>query len=393
MKRLLGGHWGLTGRLLPVAVSATYAGFYLPLGIQLPFLPLWLQVRGLTPQEIGVALAIPMVVRLLATPAFGLLSDRWARPRALISLLALGTVLFLAGLIFSPSVGFILVGLALVALTWSPGFSLLDSYTTRLARTGAVDYGRARLWGSGAFIVANLAGGALIGALGASWVVGLMLAGQMAFLAASLTLPELPRPERPSEAAPSAEGRSFALVAGVVGAGLVQGSHAVLYAFASVNWSARGLSLTTIGMLWAVGVVAEMALFHRGTALVRRFGAHLLIAAGGAAAVVRFGALAFEPPLGLLVLLQLLHGLTFGATYLGMVELVARSVSEHRAGSGQAFASWTVSLATALASLAAGPLWAHFGPLAYLSSAGIGMAGGLLALSSLRQPHKAGSGG
>lgn len=378
---------------LPLAVSAAYAAFYLPLGIQLPYLPLWMVERGLSPQEIGIALAIPFVARLVATPVLGFLSDHWGRPRAMLTLLACGTVVFLTALTFSEATVAVFVLLGLAAFTWNPGFALLDSYTTRLARTGAVDYGRARLWGSGAFIVANMAGGALIGWTGAAWVVPLMLAGHVAYLAAGLLLPELPRPEKPAHAEEAPARVSPYVVAAVVGAGLVQASHAILYAFGSVNWSARGFSLTTIGVLWAVGVMAEMVLFHWGTAVVRRFGPHLLIATGGLAALVRFGALAFEPPLALLMALQMLHGLSFGATYLGMVELVARTVSEHRSGAGQALASWTVGLATASASLLSGTLWAHFGPLSYLSSAGLGLLGALVALASARQPHNSGSGG
>lgn len=388
---LVGGRAGL---LLPVALSATYAAFYLPLGIQLPYLPLWLVERGLTPQEIGAALALPFVARLVATPLLGFLSDRWGRPRALLSLLALATAVSMTGLAFSRSGAVIFVVIGLVALSWNPSFALLDSYATRQARSGRVDYGRVRLWGSGAFIVANMAGGAIIGAAGASWVVLLMLAGQLAYLAIGLALPELQRPERAGAAAAGGERFPLPLVLAVVGAGLVQASHAVLYAFGSVNWSAQGFSFTTIGVLWAVGVGAEMVLFYFGTALIGRIGAPMLIAAGGAAALVRFGLMALEPPLAAQFALQLLHGLTFGATYLGMVELVARSVSEHRSGSGQALASWTMSLATASASLAAGPLWAAFGPKAYLASAGIGLAGGLLALATARHhPHNAGSGG
>ncbi|MCP6151535.1 MFS transporter, partial [Klebsiella pneumoniae] len=76
------------------------------------------------------------------------------------------------------------------------------------------------------------------------------------------------------------------LVLGIIGAALIQSSHATLYAFASVHWAEAGLSLTAIGLLWAIGVIAEILLFRSGTRIVRRFGPLALLACGGVAAAL-----------------------------------------------------------------------------------------------------------
>lgn len=378
---------------LRLRLGWAYATFYLALGIQMPYLPLWFQHQGLGPQAIGVALAIPMLARLVATPVLGILSDRIGRPKAVLVGLALATVAGMAALAASRDVLAIFIVLGLMAMAWFPSFSLLDSYTSRQARAGRGDYGAARQWGSASFLVANLAGGALVAMLGAGSVVMLMLACHLSYVVATLTLPELPRAAVAPH--PAAGGRArLGLLVGIVASALVQASHAQLYAFASVNWQAAGLALTTIGALWATGVAAEMVLFRFGTRLLVRLGPHRLIALGGVAAVVRFAGMAAEPPLPLLFLLQLLHAFTFGATYLGMVELVARNVSEHRAGTGQTGAAWIGSLAMSAANVASGPLWIAFGPLSFLASCGIGFAGTLAAVAASRlQPHSSGSGG
>ncbi|MCG5234039.1 MFS transporter [Xanthobacter oligotrophicus] len=378
---------------LGLRLGGAYAAFFLAMGIQLPYLPLWFQHRGLGPEAIGVALAVPMLVRLVSMPLLGLLSDRLGRPRALLVALALATVGGMGMLALSVDFLAILVTLAFTALAWMPSLSLLDSYASRQARAGLADYGKARQWGSASFLVANLVGGALIGMLGAGSVVLMMLAGQLAYVLATLALPELPRPE-PRPAPVTGRRARLGVLSGIVAAALVQASHATLYAFASVSWKAQGYSFTAIGVLWAVGVAAEMALFRFGTRLVVRFGPHALIAVGGITAVVRFAAMASEPPLAVLVLLQLLHALTFAATFLAMVELVSRSVSEHRSGTGQTAAAWIGSILMSSANVASGPLWAAFGPLAFLVSSAIGLAGALAALLAVRlQPHSSGSGG
>lgn len=378
---------------LRLRLGAAYATFYLALGIQMPFLPLWFQHQGLGPEAIGVALAVPMVVRLVSTPVLGIISDRLGRPKVVLVALAIATVAGMAALAASRQPVAIFAMLAVMALSWAPSFALLDSYTSRQARTGRADYGQARQWGSVSFLAANLAGGAAVGALGAGWVVVLMLGCHLTYVAATASLPELPRPEPQPHPVTGRRGR-LGLMAGILASALVQASHAELYAFATVHWRALGLSLTTIGILWATGVAAETVLFRFGTRLIGRMGPHHLIALGGVAAVVRFAAMAAEPPVAVLFALQVLHAFTFGATYLGAVELIARGVSEHRAGTGQTAVAWSNSLVMAAANVASGPLWAAFGPRAFLASCGLALAGIAAALVAARlQPHKAGSGG
>lgn len=380
-------------RALALRLGAAYGTFFIALGIFQPYLPLWLQARGLSPEAIGLVLAVPMLSRLAATPLLGLLSDRLGRPKALLSLLGIGTVAAMTMLALTSSLPAILLVLGAMSAVWFPGFSLLDSYTSRIARAGRAEYGRARQWGSASFLAANLAGGVIVGALGAESVVLLMIAGHMAYVAATFALSELPR----AEPAPSPlRGRRARLgfLAGIVAAGLVQASHAVLYLFGTVHWRSEGISLSVVGILWAVGVAAEMILFRYGRPLLARVGAYGMIAIGGAAAVVRFAVMASDPPLAVLLPLQLLHAFTFAATYLAMVDLVARSVSEHRSGTGQTAASWTGSLLSSAANVAAGPLWAAFGPTAFLAGCAMGFLGAGVALVAARlQPHKRGSGG
>lgn len=383
---------------LKVGLAAAFATFYLPLGVQMPYLPLWLQHRGLDPQQIGIAIAVPLVTRLFATPVLGFLSDKMGRPRATLSVLAAMTLLTTSLLVFStePLVIFVVVGL--IAISWNPSFALLDSYASRQARAGRADYGQSRQWGSAAFLVANVVGGMVITLTGAGSVVLWLVLGHLCYLLVSLTLPELPAPARPVVHEEGREKIPLALALGVVAVALVQASHALLYAFASVHWRAEGWSLTTIGFLWATGVAAEIALFRFGTRLMGRFGPYQLIVFGGFAALLRFGAMAFDPPLMLLFPLQLLHGFTFGATYLGMVEMVAHGVSAHRSGSGQSLAAWTVNIFMSAATVASGPLWVALGAEAFAVSAALGLAGALLAMVIHRrfgspQPQSSVSGG
>lgn len=377
---------GAAGRFpVRAAMGLAYGAQFFALGVYLPFFPLWLSAWGLSAQDIGLAIAVQLATRLVSTPLLGLLSDRLGRPKALLVLLASFTALTMSLLVLAQTLIAILLVLGVAALAWNPGFALLDAYATRQARAGRIDYGRSRLWGSVAFVAANLAGGLVIQQMGPGAVVALMLAGFVFYVAATFALPELARPAVTAMPGLDWKQARSILVVGVLAAALVQASHATLYAFSSLHWSRSGLSLTAVGLLWSIGVISEIVVFRFGTRLVRRIGPLGLLMTGAGIGVVRFVGLALDPSLPVLVALQVLHGGTFGATYLGQVQLIARYAPEHRAGSAQSLAAWVVNLTMSAASLASGPLWAMLGPGAFGVSAGLAGLGGVLAFIGLRR--------
>jgi PPP family 3-phenylpropionic acid transporter len=273
---------------------------------------------------------------------------------------------------------------AVAAIFFTPIFALMDAFAVRLGRLRAVDYGRARLWGSAAFIAGNLVASVALDALTDAAIVWLIAAPFLLFALSAWMLPVLPPARGPlGDAGTAADFISTRLVLGIAAAALVQASHGLLYALGSVHWVASGFSPGVIGMLWSLGVIAEIALFTYGGRAVAALSALPLIAIGGIAAVVRFAAMAFDPPAAWLFALQLLHGLTFGATHLGLVALIAATVPDRALGRAQAFASTASSVAVGLATIASGPLYARYGAAAYWSSAGFGLIGGALALSAL----------
>ena len=78
-------------------------------------------------------------------------------------------------------------------------------------------------------------------------------------------------------------------------------------------------------MLWALGVLAEIVLFALSARLPAAFTPSVLILIGGAGALVRWIAMALDPPGALLPFLQCLHGLSFGATHLGTLAFIGRA--------------------------------------------------------------------
>jgi PPP family 3-phenylpropionic acid transporter len=163
----------------------------------------------------------------------------------------------------------------------------------------------------------------------------------------------------------------------VLGASLIQASHAVMYGFATLQWSARGISGPAIGMLWAIGVIAEVALFALSARVVGWFGAAGMIVLGGIGGVVRWTAMAFDPPIAVLPLLQGLHALSFAATHLGTMHYLAH-VAPARAGAtaqGDFVAVQGIVFAGAMS--LSGLMVGAYGDLAYAAMAAAAAIGAL----------------
>jgi PPP family 3-phenylpropionic acid transporter len=162
--------------------------------------------------------------------------------------------------------------------------------------------------------------------------------------------------------------RAFWLL--LVAAALIQGSHAAYYAFSAVMWRAEGWSGTAISLLWSIGVCAEIALF----AAAARLGmpAVAWLALGAAGAVVRWLAMMAQPSVEVLAVVQALHALSFGATHLGTMGLMARLVPGGLTATGQGYLALMTGASMALASLLAGQV--HDVGSVYLYALMLGMA-------------------
>jgi PPP family 3-phenylpropionic acid transporter len=367
-------------------LALLYAAFFAIVGWHLPLFPVWLASRGLDAAAIGIVLAAMQAVRVVATPLGTRAADRYGSLRGAIMATALASVAAIALLGFASGFAFILTAAMALAFISAPVMPLTDAYALKgLAQRGR-NYGRVRLWGSVAFIAANLTGGALLDLLAPGRLIWVIFAGNCALaIAAMLLAAEPPQPAR-APTAPQAQRhlRRPAFLAVAAAASLIQASHAVYYGFSSLDWTAKGFDGLTVGTLWALGVLAEIVLFALAPRLPGRIGPLTLIALGAAGGIIRWIVMMLDPPLALLFPLQLLHALSFGATHLGTMHYLARSAPENARAAAQGDVSTANSLAMAAASALAGVLYGASGSLAYGAMAALAAAGGACAFLAAR---------
>ena len=378
----------VAGRNIAVAFAGLYATHFVFLGTLLPFFSGWLALKGFSASAIGLINGVALGLRLLTAPVIAVEADRQHdQRRPLIAVSALFALC--AGLLALIDVRSV-VAAASIGVIW--GFGLLvpltDSMVLRADRRGHVRYGQVRAVGSGAFLLANIAGGVFLQAMGLSAVGGVLFAAAGAALVVACLLPPQPagqltrRSRRDLWREAGQLMRSPVFVLALLAAGLTQASHAVYYAFSILHWSGLGYTPSVIGWLWATGVLAEIALL----AVAHRFTPHLspgtLMVIGGMAALVRWSITATDPSLPLLFLVQTLHALTFGAAYLGAVEFIGRSIPPRFVNTGMILFSTTgVGALTGLATVIAGyVLERGTMPFAYGLMAGLGAMAILFAL-------------
>jgi PPP family 3-phenylpropionic acid transporter len=364
-----------------------YAAYFLFGGIQLPFFPLWLEAKGLDASAIGLVIAVPMIVRIVAVPIITGTADRHRALKAtLVISSAVGALaMTLVGLVEGAVA--ILVAFTIAAIAFSPVLSLTDAYALCGLGTRGRAYGPVRLWGSVAFIVGNIGAGILLGVIAPVYLIWLIVAALAVTTLAAIGLDSLGvaiSPPGEAPASPRLLWRSPAFLAVVAAASLTQGSHALYYGFSTLEWRAAGVSGTAIGALWGIGVLAEIVLFAFSARLPPVFGPAALLMVGAAGAALRWTAMAFDPPAAMLPVLQTLHAASFGAAHLGAMGFLARAVPRELAATAQGIVATASGIVMAAATGLSGLIYAASGSVAYLAMAAMSLVGLACALGAHR---------
>ncbi|MDZ4792564.1 MAG: MFS transporter [Hyphomicrobiales bacterium] len=370
-------------------IALFYAAIFLIIGCYMAYLPVWLKSRGFDEGQVTLIFALPLLMRMVFTPFISFLADRLGNTRRMVFWLAHGTALSLFSLAGAPSHEMIFACLVVYALLWTSVVPLTETIAVASARLSGGDYGHMRMWGSLTFILAVAFGGFAVDIWGPAAGLWLVIVSSVLMAAAAHLLPRT-TPPHPSPLL-SKEGitvrkallfaRSGPFVLFLLTATAVNASHAVYNSLATLHWLSLDISPTVIGLLWATGVIAEIALFGFAGRVVRVLRPTTLMAIGAAAAILRWVVTAFNPPLYILFPIQMLHSLTYGAAHLGAIYFLAAAAPARYAATAQGlYAAVAAGLGMGLATIAAGPLYKSLNAWAFLAMATLAVASLVFAL-------------
>lgn len=370
-----------------IRLSAIYVGWFSVIGVQMPFWPVWLENRGLGSSDIGLVLMLGLLIKVASAPFLAQIADRYGVRRNLIIVLAVASLASHA--LFAWADGFVAIMLvtALSSLFYPAIIPMADNLALLIARDRGLHYGRMRLWGSISFVAVSMAGGVIVDATTEAMVLWLVLGGLvLLIIVASLA------PKEKGAAAKGSHGygmtarfatlfkdKRFVVV--LIAAGMVQAGHGVYYTFGTIYWRQAGLADDVIGLLWALGVGAEIVLFAVIGGVGSRISSAKLMMVAAIAGIVRWTLMPMVDGIVPIVLLQCLHGFTFGACHLAAIQYIARHIPIELSATAQSlYSSLSMGLLLAGSTVMSGYLSESMGAASYWVMALFCLAGLVLAI-------------
>ena len=326
----------MSNSFIPHRLAFNIFSTFLVIGAYVPFLPVWLEGRGISNEEIGLIFAVALWAKIPVGLLVSSISDQTGDRKK--TLIVVGVITFAGFCVFPYLNGFwqLLIAWGIVGTLLTTLIPIADSLAVIAIKRTQMDYGRVRLWGSVAFILVSILGGYYLEEKSHEAVLHIILVGAVFIVISALVVPNLREEPR--------KGQKLALfellkvpsfVVFVLTAAVLQASHAALYGFATLHWIEAGVNKTIIGFLWAEGVVAEIALFTFSTYLLKRLGVSGLLLLAGVAGIVRWAVLGYTTALPALIIVQALHAFTFAGTLIASIGFISERVPKDQVATAQ----------------------------------------------------------
>jgi PPP family 3-phenylpropionic acid transporter len=267
----------------------------------------------------------------------------------------------------------LLIGMAVLHFFWSASLPLVEALTLGHLAAHPERYGRIRLWGSVGFIVTVMGVGFLLDSApirSQLWVSWFLLLGT---LLSALTLTEV-KQHAGQVAGPILDVLRQRKVVFLLAAGLfMTAAHGALYVFYSIHLVAQGYGKSLVGVLWTLGVVAEIVVFLFMQRISLRVSMRRILLVCFALAALRFMLIGWAVEfIGLLVFAQLLHGASFGAHHAATMAALNRwFVAGQQARAQALYGSVAYGAGGLGGALLAGALWESAGPGITFSAASV----------------------
>lgn len=379
------------GLLTPERRAALYMStlFFAP-GAAGAYLGIWLSGKGMSAGDIGIINSVPVLVMLVLNISVGRIADRASDWRNVIVLGTVLTAIATFGLFVADGFWGILAVWALCTVPGAVVGPVAEAATMRMTRRRGSSYSGIRAWGTVGYMFALGATGYVVALLGPKAFVPFFCLLAVARAGSALLLPRFRTPvTAPAAPPPVLQATHLKQVMkpwfllAVSAFAVTQGTHFILNAFGALVWKEAGISEAVIGPLLALGALSEAALMFVFSRFSDRFPARYLILASSAVAAIRWSVMALNPPVGVLVVLQLTHAITFGLGYLGLVSFIANWTSEDVAAEAQSFAVVVQQAMSVLAMVGFGFLFERMGIAAFWVAGAFALVGAVMVAVSL----------
>ena len=344
-------------------LSSFYFFYFSCLGAFLPYWPLYLNDKNFSAYEIGMITGVMIGTKIIAPNLWGWIADKTGLRHRVIQL---GTFCSFVIFMFASTIENFASMLTLIfffSFFWNASLPQFEAVTMNTLGSSYNKYSQIRLWGSLGFIISVLSLSVITNKFGIS-VVPLCICFYL-FLTWLVTL-FIKSPAAISKTHNNSL-MSIVMKPAVVGilisCFLMQLSHGPFYAFFAIYLSENSYNTNLIGIIWSLGVIAEILIFMKISSWIPKYGLQNLFIISFIFAIARWLLISFfADNIILVVIATLFHAITYGMYHAVSISLIHEYFTGELQGRGQAlYSSVSFGLGGSIGSFYSGYLWESAG--------------------------------
>lgn len=347
-------------------LSGFYLFYFAVTGAFVPYWSVYLKEIGYGAVAIGIVMALPMATKIFAPYIWGAIADFTGRRVWTIRLAAILAASSMAVLAVEQGIWWLIIVITIFSFFWNAALPQFEAVTlNHLYPRGEHYYSLIRLWGSVGFILSVLCLGWAFDWFSIIWLPSILTILLTLLWVMSLKVPEAAMPAiNQHEKSFNKVIRQPTVVFLLLTCFLIQASHGPYYSFFTLYLHKNGYGSGLSGLLWSIGVFAEIAIFMFMHRLLPWFGARKLLLFATVITTVRWSLIAgWANDLPVLVFGQTLHAASYGIYHVASISLIHRYFPGRLQGRGQAlYSSLSFGLGGALGSIMSGYAWNALGP-------------------------------
>ncbi|MGQ7274781.1 MFS transporter [Marinobacter sp. V034] len=323
-------------------LSSLYFWFFALLGAMLPYWSLYLENRGFGYLQIATLMATIQLTKIISPNLWGWLGDRTGQRVRLVRLGSVMGALCFIGVFFEP--GFYGLMFVMLAFTffWNAVLPLYEVITLQGLGKHRERYGKVRLWGSVGFIASVALVGLVLEYVSLRWLPAILMPLFAGIVMAAFWVPSQSGSIKPSRSPGQLKAVLFqsSVMAFFAMNILLQVSHGAYYTFFSIHLTSIGYDKLEVGLLWSLGVLAEIGLFLLMHRVFQRFSVRMIALMALVLTLLRWCLIAeYSQIVAVLIIAQLLHAASYGALHAVSVNYIHSYFGHQHHGQGQALYS------------------------------------------------------
>ncbi|MFC1515465.1 MFS transporter [Thermodesulfobacteriota bacterium] len=365
-------------------LSSQYFLYFGVMGIFLPYFNLYCYHLEFTGFQIGVLSAIRSVALVLTPLVWSALADRFQLRKPIYIFCNCISTAIWAFFIFTTDFWVMLFITVFYSIFYAPIISFLEAFTMDVLGKEKKRYGRVRVWGSMAFITSVLVLGKIIDLYSINVILILIFSGSLILAFISFKIPDIRMIKKEPFALKVRDLLKPRVIVFLFCAFLMLVSHGTYYGFYSIHLENMGYGSTFIGVAWAAASISEIVIMVKSDSIFKRFSIENVLVFSFLVAGIRWFALFFATSAAALLILQMLHAMTYGTFHVASILYIDSLTPDETKTLGQAVNNAvTYGLGLMVGFFLSGYLFESVGSFGlFMISAFIALSGGALLKTS-----------